>query len=79
MEHLTIISANVRGLQTNLGDLTHSFVLPLIPDIIATVETFLNSSIPDNYGKISGYTNWHRNAEVGASLSVSKTQYMPSH
>ena len=61
MEHLSIISANVRGLQTNLGDLTHSFVLPLKPDIIATVETFLNSTIPDNYGKISGYTKWHRN------------------
>ena len=61
MEHLSIISANVRGLQTNLGDLTHSFVLPLKPDIIATVETFLNSTIPDNYGKIKGYTKWHRN------------------
>ena len=61
MDHLSIISANVRGFQTNLGDLTHSFVLPLNPDIVATVETFLNPTVPDNYGKISGYTKWHRN------------------
>ena len=61
MDNLSILSANVRGFRTNLGDLTHSFVLPLKPDIIATVETFLNSTVPDNYGKISGYTKWHRN------------------
>jgi len=57
---LSILSANVRGLQTNLGDLTHSFVLPLRPDIIATVETFLNHTVPDNFGRIGGYTKWHR-------------------
>jgi len=57
---LSILSANVRGLQTNLGDLTHSFVLPLRPDIIATVETFLNPTVPDNFGRIGGYTKWHR-------------------
>jgi len=57
---LSILSANVRGLQTNLGDLTHSFVLPLSPDIIATVETFLNHTVPDNFGRMSGYTKWHR-------------------
>ena len=60
MDNLSILSANVRGFQTNLGDLTHSLVLPLKPDIIATVETFLNPTVPDNYGKISGYTKWHR-------------------
>ena len=48
--NLTIISANVRGFQTNVGDLTHSHVLPHSPDIIATTKTFLNSTIPDNFG-----------------------------
>lgn len=59
-DNLTIISANVRGLQTNIGDLTHSHILHHNPDIIATVETFLNSSIPPNYGQINGYSRWHR-------------------
>ena len=64
MDNLSILSANVRGFQTNLGDLTHSLVLPLKPDIIATVETFLNPTVPDNYGKISGYTKWHRRDRI---------------
>lgn len=62
--NLTIISANVRGLQTNIGDLTHSHVLQHNPDIIATVETFLNSSVPENYGQINGYSRWHRRDRV---------------
>ncbi|KAG0724943.1 hypothetical protein GWK47_039546 [Chionoecetes opilio] len=56
----TIISANVRGFQTNFGDLTYSHVLPHSPDIIATTETFLNSSVPDNFGQIGGYSSWFR-------------------
>ena len=59
-KHLTIISANLRGFQTNIGDLTHSFILPNKADIVATVETFLNDSIPHNFGRIDGYTNWYR-------------------
>ena len=59
-KHLTIISANLRGFQTNIGDLTHSFILPNKADIVATVETFLNDSIPQNFGRIDGYTNWYR-------------------
>lgn len=62
--NLTIVSANVRGLQTNIGDLTHSHVLQHNPDIIATVETFLNSSIPENFGQINGYSRWHRRDRV---------------
>lgn len=57
---ITIISANVRGFQTNIGDLTHSFIIPRNADIVATVETFLNESIPENYGKIDGYSKWYR-------------------
>ena len=60
LDHLSILSANVRSLKTNLGDLTHSFVLPLKPDIIATTETWLNPTHADNFGKIRGYTKWHR-------------------
>ena len=59
-KHLSIISANLRGFQTNIGDLTHSFILPKKADIVATVETFLNDSIPFNFGRIDGYTNWYR-------------------
>ena len=59
-DNLTIISANVRGFQTNVGDLTHSFVIPQNADIVACVETFLNSSVPENYGRISGYSGWQR-------------------
>ncbi|KAK3880803.1 hypothetical protein Pcinc_014724 [Petrolisthes cinctipes] len=59
-DHLSILSANVRGLQTNIGDLIHSHVIPHSPDVVATVETFLNETIPNNYGLIQGYTRWHR-------------------
>ena len=57
---LSIISANVRGLQTNIGDLTHSFVMQHNPDIVATVETFLNDQVPKGYGRMAGYTDWFR-------------------
>lgn len=59
-DKLTIVSANVRGLQTNIGDLTHSHVLPHNPDVVAAVETFLNASVPENHGHIQGYTKWYR-------------------
>lgn len=59
-DSLTILSANVRGFQTNIGDLTHSHVIPHNPDIIATVETFLNPTVPENFGQISGFSKWHR-------------------
>ncbi|KAG0721654.1 hypothetical protein GWK47_046043 [Chionoecetes opilio] len=55
--NLTIISANVRGFQTNVGDLTYSQVLPHSPDIIATAETFLNSLVADNFGQVGGYSS----------------------
>jgi len=53
---LSIISANVRGFQTNIGDLTYKFIIPHNPDIIATVETFLNPDVPATFGKVNGYT-----------------------
>lgn len=30
------------------------------PDVVATVETFLNEAIPNNYCLIQGYTRWYR-------------------
>ncbi|KAG0719788.1 hypothetical protein GWK47_049766 [Chionoecetes opilio] len=59
-EKLTLIYANVRGLQTNIGDLAHSFIIPHNLDIIVTVETFLNPTIPANFGHIQGYSRWLR-------------------
>ncbi|KAK3848864.1 hypothetical protein Pcinc_044363, partial [Petrolisthes cinctipes] len=69
-DHLPILSANVRGLQTNIGDLIHSHVIPHSPDLVATEETFLsvrpdslrnfNNNNNNNYGLIQGYTRWHR-------------------
>ena len=64
MDSLSIISANVRGFQTNIGDLTHSFVLKKNPDVVACVETFLNESIPQNFARIPGYSGWHRRDRV---------------
>ena len=64
---LKILSANVRGFRTNVGELTHSFVLKFKPDIIATVETFLNASVPHNFAKIGGYSAWSRKDRVGNS------------
>ena len=39
---LTVVSANVRGLRTNVGDLTHNFVLHHQADIVTMMEMWLN-------------------------------------
>ncbi|XP_069974192.1 uncharacterized protein [Penaeus vannamei] len=46
--------ANIRGFQANIGDLTHSYVIPHNPGSNATVETFLNPTTPENFAQISG-------------------------
>ncbi|ROT68876.1 hypothetical protein C7M84_012938 [Penaeus vannamei] len=85
-DQLTIISANVRGLLTNIGDL----VIPRTPDIVATVETFMNESVPDNFGHMKGYTRWHRRDRTHGtfggvavsfhkSLSVQPLDVDPNH
>ena len=68
ISNLSIISANVRGFQTNIGDLTHSFIIPKNADIVACVETFLNENIPENYGRIPGYSGWHRRDRVSGNF-----------
>ncbi|KAK3878629.1 hypothetical protein Pcinc_016760 [Petrolisthes cinctipes] len=57
---LKILSANVRGLRTNIGDLTHNCVLRHSIDIVVVTETWLNSEVEPTFGKICGYTNWTR-------------------
>ena len=61
----TLVSANVRGLRTNLGELSHNFVLRQKADIVAVSETWLNSNVEPTYGKIPGYTHWVRKDRTG--------------
>ncbi|KAG0715323.1 hypothetical protein GWK47_012205 [Chionoecetes opilio] len=48
------------GLQTKIGDIAHSFIIPHNPDNLATVETFLNPTIPANFGHIQVYSRLDR-------------------
>ncbi|KAK4318355.1 hypothetical protein Pmani_010653 [Petrolisthes manimaculis] len=57
---LKILSANVRGLRTNIGDLTHNCVLRHSIDIVVVTETWLNSEVEPTFGIICGYTHWTR-------------------
>ena len=62
---LTVVSANVRGLRTNISDLSHNFVLRYKADIVAVTETWLCSAVEPTFGRIPGYTNWVRNDRAG--------------
>ena len=62
---LQVLSANVRGLLTNIGDYTHSFINQYNADVVVAVETFFNESVPSNYGRIKGYGNWCRKDRIG--------------
>ncbi|XP_063884696.1 uncharacterized protein LOC135113371 [Scylla paramamosain] len=55
-----VISANVRGLRTNIGDLTHNCVLRYGADAVVVTETWLNGEVEPSFGKIGGYTHWAR-------------------
>ncbi|KAG0729665.1 hypothetical protein GWK47_029866 [Chionoecetes opilio] len=57
---LKILSANVRGLRTNIGDLTHNCVLRHSADVVVVTETWLNNEVEPTFGKIRGYTQWTR-------------------
>ena len=57
---LRVISANLRGFRTNVGELTHSFVLKNSVDVVVTVDTFLDESCVTICDKISGYSYWVR-------------------
>ena len=57
---LKILSANVRNLRTNIGDLTHNRVLRHSVNIVVVTETWLNSEVESTFGKIPGYVHWAR-------------------
>ena len=57
---LSIVSANLRGFHTNVGELTHRFILTKKPDIVFVTETFLDDNIPSTYARIRGYSTWIR-------------------
>ncbi|XP_069979403.1 uncharacterized protein [Penaeus vannamei] len=53
---LSVLSANVRGLRTNIGD------------IIVATETFLNAEVEPAFGKIRGYSQWQRRDRKGKNF-----------
>ena len=57
---LKVLSAKVRGLCTNIGDLTHNYVLRHSTDIVVVTEPWLNSGVESTFGKIRGCTPWAR-------------------
>jgi len=65
--HLSVLSANVRGLRTNIGELTH-MALNVSADIIVATETFLNAEVEPAFGKIRGYSQWQRRDRTGKNF-----------
>ena len=63
--HLIVLSANVCGLRTNIGDFTHNFILRNRIDIAVVTETWLTSMVEPSFGKIPGYTHWIREDRQG--------------
>ena len=64
-QQLTVLSANVRGLRTNIGDLTHNFVLRHCVDVVVVTETWLDEGVESTFGKIRGYSPWVRRDRQG--------------
>ena len=62
---LTVVSANVKGLRTNVGELSHNYVLRHKANIVAVSETWLNGEVEPTYGRISRYTHWVRKDRIG--------------
>ncbi len=72
-QQLTVLSANVPGLRTNIGDLTHSFALRHQVDVAVATETWLNSEVEPTFGKTPGYTHWirrDRSQRAGGGVAV---------
>ncbi|XP_063603574.1 uncharacterized protein LOC134779374 [Penaeus indicus] len=65
--HLSVLSANVRGLRTNIGELTH-MALNISADIIVATETFLNAEVEPAFVKIRGYSQWQRRDRTGKNF-----------
>lgn len=55
-----IVSANLRGFHTNVGELTHTVIRKISADIVFVCETFLDDRVPANYARVKGYSAWLR-------------------
>lgn len=63
--HMVILSANVRCLRTNVGELTHSFIRRHKTDLVVTVETFLDDAVEPTFAKIPEYSHWNQSDQQG--------------
>ncbi|MPC50071.1 hypothetical protein E2C01_043892 [Portunus trituberculatus] len=73
---LRIVSANVRGFHTNVGELTHRFVRTNKSDLVFVTETLLDDNIPSTYARIQGYSTWirkDRSTQGGGAALCHKT------
>lgn len=61
---LRVLSANLRGFRTNVGEFTHA-ALRNRADIVVAVETFLNDDCVTTCDKIPGYCHWMRRDRAG--------------
>ncbi len=69
---LTVLSANIRGFRTNVGELTHT-ALTQRADVVVAVETFLDNNCVTTCDKITGYSHWlrrDRHSGQGGGLAV---------
>ena len=57
---LKIVSANLRGFHTNVGELTHNVIVKNRADVVFVCETFLDNKVPPSYARVRGYSTWHR-------------------
>lgn len=57
---LKIVSANIRGFHTNVGELTHNVIVKNRADVVFVCETFLDNKVPSNYARVRGYSTWQR-------------------
>ncbi|MPC46456.1 hypothetical protein E2C01_040176 [Portunus trituberculatus] len=57
---LMIVSANVRGFHTNIGEFTHRAITRNKANIVFVCETFLDDNIPPSYARVRNYSAWIR-------------------
>lgn len=50
----SVVMANVKGFQTNIGDFTHNFVLRHQAPAVAVTEMWLPGEVEPTFGKIPG-------------------------
>ncbi|MPC61310.1 hypothetical protein E2C01_055380 [Portunus trituberculatus] len=55
-EELRIVSANLQGFHTNVGELTHRYIRANKADLVFVCEKFLDSSVPANCARIKDYS-----------------------